>query len=121
MIDDFFTALAEFSVQVGTGMLRKALDDSDQKVEIDKRAAADGILQSSVEQAAQIVHEFGLIGQLNDERGDFGKIVGIIAREQVGLVRVLTGVEVDIFEDRSKDAGEMCMRAVLALRSGETP
>ena len=120
MLEDFFTALAEFSVQLGTGIIRNELAPK-QTLEINKTALADVLLYSSVEQAAQIVREFGLIGQLNDERGDFGKIVGIIAQEQVGLVRVLTGVEVDIIEDVSKDAGETCMRAFRALRAGEKP
>ena len=120
MADDFFDALAEFSVHMGMKFMGKAMEPERPAVEMDKPAFANAILDSCVEQASAIIFRLGVDHQLDDRPGDFGFIVGIIAREQMSLLEYLTGVKVSVLEDTTRDVDETCKRAVIMLRRGGT-
>jgi len=113
MADDFFAALGEFGVHVGMRLIGKALEPSR---EINKTELANAILECSVYQATEIVTKLGIGRQLDDDRGDFGVIVGVIARELISLTDLLTDVKISLKADCSLDLGEVCMRGMIASK-----
>ncbi len=118
MADDFLSTLAEFSVHVGMKLMGKIVEPEKPVVEVDKPALANAILDSCVEQASAIVSRLGIAHRLDDRPDDFGFIVGIIAREQMGFLEYLTGLKVSVLEDTTRDVNETCERAVIMLRRG---
>jgi hypothetical protein len=111
-MEDVFNALAELGAHLGMSLMRNAQEPGR---EIDRTALANAIVNSAVEQASEIVGRLGVISQLNDERGDFGALVGIIARELFSLADLFTDEKVSL-NDCSLDVGDTCIRAIVALR-----
>ncbi len=83
--------------------------------EIDRTALANAIIRSAVEQASEIVSKLGIVRQIDVERGEFGLIVGVIARELFSLTDLLADVKLST-ADCSLDVGDTCVRAYLAIR-----
>lgn len=111
-MENVFYALAEIGAHIGRSLMQN-VEQPDGA--IDRTALANAIVRSAVEQASEIVGRLGVIGKLNDERGDFGAIVGIIARELFSLAELFMGEKLSL-EDCSLDVGDICMRAIVALR-----
>jgi hypothetical protein len=111
MEDDILLSVARVGVHVGMHLIGQ---DSRPTRELDGTALANAIIKSSVDQACEIVSKLGIVRQIDVERGDFGLIVGIIAREHFSLTEALTDLKLSL-ADSSLDVGDICMRAYLAL------
>lgn len=110
MDDPFLVSIAHFGVQFGLQIGGHA----EPQREINPTALADAILRSAVAQASEIVRKLGIERQLDYQRGEFGLIVGVVMRELFHLAHALTGLELS-HADCSLDAGETCVRAIMAL------
>ena len=112
MEDGIIMSIARFGAEVGMYL---SGGETSQHRQIDRTALANTIVHSAVEQACEIVSKLGIVRQIDVERGEFGLIVGTIARELFSLVEALTDVRLST-ADCSLDIGDTCVRAYLAMR-----
>jgi hypothetical protein len=111
MEDNILLSVARVGVHVGMHLIGESPEPNRQP---DETALANAIITSSVDQACEIVSKLGIVRQIDVERGDFGLIVGIVARELFSLTEALTGRKLSL-ADSSLEVGDTCMRAYLAL------
>lgn len=104
-------SIARIGVQVGMHLTGQ---QSVPSREIDRTALANSIIRSAAEQASEIVSKLGLVRQIDVERGEFGLIVGVIARELFSVTELLTDMKLSA-ADCSLDVGDTCLRAYLAM------
>src|ERR1700722_4266908 len=112
-MEEVLNILAAVGVRMGERLMSDALNG---RQAIDRTALANAILRSSVEQASKIVRHLGIRKYLSDERGDFGAMVGIIAGGLFDLASLFIDPKVTM-ADCSLDAGDVVVRALIALRS----
>lgn len=111
MENGFMMSIARIGVQVGMHLTGQNANPSRQ---IDRTALANAIVRSAVEQACEILSKLGIVRQIDVERGEFGLIVGVIARQLFSLTELLTEIKLST-ADCSLDVGDTCVRAYLAL------